>query len=80
MCVCVCVCVCVSPKIMSKKDVTQHKIHFKAKFNKFEFIFLSLWVVVIPKLKIPVCPTLYTWLERAIVSSLPFPSVLDIYG
>ena len=36
-----------------------HKVYFQAEFNRFESSFLSPRLVASPRLKNPVCPTIY---------------------
>ena len=50
----------------------QHKITFYVKFSWFEFSFLSPRLVTLPRLKIPVCHTIYSSsnLDKAVCISL----------
>ena len=54
-----------------------YKVNFLADFNGFEFRFSSCRLVAIPRLKSPVCSTIY--LQEKIVGCSPFPFVLALY-
>ena len=56
----------------------KHKVSFSAEFNRFEFSFPSPRLVAIPKLKSPVCPTIYPYLEGEYLDSYPFTGVFAL--
>ena len=52
----------------------RHKVNFEAEFNEFEFqSFPSPRLAASPRLKKPVCPTIY---PLRIIGFIPFPRVL----
>ena len=50
-----------TPTPLYKLDMTQGQ--FFKQFNRFRFSFLSSRLVAIPRLKISICPTIYSWLK-----------------